>query len=60
MTDKDLQYYLLAVLGIFALLFLTLVGSSYFGESTWMKVVIPVAVVVATLLIVSWARRVIK
>ena len=60
MADKNIQNYLIAVLGIFVFFILTMVGSVIFGETVWMRIVVPVGVGLVTITVVNWLRRLTK
>ena len=57
MADKNVQNYLVAVMGIFVFFILTMIGSFFFGETIWMKIAIPLGIGLVTISIVSWIRR---
>jgi VIT1/CCC1 family predicted Fe2+/Mn2+ transporter len=60
MADKNVQNYLVAVLGIFVFFILTMVGSFLFGETIWMKIALPVGIGLVTIIVVNWLRRLTK
>jgi len=60
MADKNIQNYLIAVLGIFVFFILTMVGSVVFGETVWMRIAVPIGVGLVTLIVVNWLRRLTK
>lgn len=59
MADKNVQNYLVSVLGIFVFFILTMVGSFFFGETVWMRIAIPLGIGVVTIIIVIWFRKLI-
>lgn len=60
MADKNVQNYLVAVFGIFLFFILALVGSTFFGETTWMKIAIPLGIGLVSIIMASWLRRLTK
>ena len=60
MADKNVQNYLIAVLGIFVFFILTMVGSVLFGETIWMRIAVPIGIGLVTITVANWLRRLTK
>lgn len=60
MADKNVQNYLVAVSGIFTFFILTMIGSFFFGQTVWMRIVIPLGIGLVTIVMVRWLQRLIK
>lgn len=60
MADKNLQNFLFAALGIFVFFIFTLFCSVMYGETTWIRILIPLGIALVTISIASWLRRLTK
>lgn len=57
MADKNLQSFLVAVLGIFIFIILILVVSAIFGEQTWLKIIITIGIGLILVPILRWLQQ---
>lgn len=60
MADKNLQSFLVAVLGIFVFIILLLVVSAIFGEQTWLKIIVTIGIGLILVPILRWLQRLMR